>query len=106
MRKPNPGTEPPKAFAVEFGPAWQRWAKRRTDTELEELARRLAEITTAFGQPHRHSGLGVRRLTPRLFEFRIARAVRVVFAVVKPTTLQLAMCGGHDEVRVWLKGNS
>lgn len=67
MKKPNDGTEPPKAFAVEFGPGWERWAKCRTNAELDEINTRLTQLQEGFGRPHLHAGLGLRRLTPRLF---------------------------------------
>src|SRR5438045_101547 len=106
MKKPSAGTERPRVFAVDFGPSWERWARHRTDEDLESISNRLTELVKVFGQPHLHSGLGLRRLTPRLFEFRISRALRVVFAFIKPGTLQLAMCGSHDEVRRWVKENA
>src|SRR5882672_9644068 len=106
MKKPSDGTEPPRDFAVDYGSSWHRWARHRTAAELKEIATRLLELQRTFGRPHVHAGLGLRRLTPRLFEFRISRDVRVVFAWIKPRTIQLAMCGNHDEVRAWLKHNA
>ena len=98
--------EPPKAFAVEAGPSWARWAKCRTEAELEEIDARLKQLQENFGTPHFHAGLGLRRLTRRLFEFRISKGIRVVFAFLKPRTIRLAMTGSHDEVRAWLKENA
>ena len=97
--------EPPTAFAVELGASWKRWAKHRTDAELEEINSRLRELVAGFGKPHIHAGLGVRRLSDRIFEFRASRGLRVVFVFIKPRTLRLAMCGNHDEVQAWLKEN-
>jgi len=105
MKKPNAGMEPPRVFAVEQGTSWARWARRRTDADLEEIAARLRELQEGFGKPHLHAGLGLRRLSPRLFEFRVSGSIRVVFALVKPRTFRLAMTGTHDEVRAWLKEN-
>ena len=106
MKKPQSGTEPPVAFAIEKGPSWHRWARHRTEAELEEIRQRLEELKAGFGKPHFHAGLGLRRLTPRLFEFRLSRGIRVVFAFIKPRTFRLAMTGNHDEVRAWLKENA
>jgi hypothetical protein len=106
VKKPDAGTEQPRAFAIECGPSWDGWAKRRTDAELEEIRVRLVQLRQSFGQPHLHGGLGLRRLTPRLFEFRISKGIRVVFAFIKPRTFQLAMTGNHTEVRAWLKENT
>lgn len=105
MKKPHGGTEPPGAFAVEWGTSWRGWAKRRTDSELEEVNQRLPQLAAAFGKPHGHAGLGLRHLRGNAFEFRISRGIRVVFLFFKPSRLQLMMIGNHDEVRAWLKEN-
>jgi hypothetical protein len=73
---------------------------------LEEIQRRLGQLLEDFGKPHLHADLGLRRLTPRLFEFRISTGTRVVFAYIKPRTFRLAMTGSHDEVRAWLRENT
>lgn len=105
MKKPRAGTDPPKAFAVEFGASWRRWAKHRSNDELQEINQRLVQLAEGFGKPHAHSGLGLRRLLDNAFEFRISRGIRVVFLFFKPNRLQLMMTGTHDEVRVWLREN-
>ncbi|HKQ40572.1 MAG TPA: hypothetical protein VJ063_21055 [Verrucomicrobiae bacterium] len=106
MKKPAVGTEPQTAFVVELGPSWKRWAKHRSDSELEEINQRLKDLVQTFGQPHIHTGLGLRRLRDNVFEFRISRGIRVLFLFFKPNRLQLMMTGNHDEVRAWLKENT
>ncbi|NBV24094.1 MAG: hypothetical protein EBS05_19510 [Proteobacteria bacterium] len=91
---------------VELGASWKRWAKHRTDAELAEINQCLHALVEGFGKPHVHAGLGVRRLTEQLFEFRVSRELRVVFVLIKPGTLRLVMCGSHDDVRAWLKSNT
>ncbi len=98
--------EPLRVFVVETGTGWKRWAKHRTDAELEAIAERLEQLQEDFGKPHQHARLGVRRLSQHFFEFRISRDLRVVFALIKPNTIRLAMCSNHDEVRNWIKENS
>ena len=73
--------------------------------ELEAINQRLSQLVEAFGRPHGHAGLGLRRLRDNAFEFRISRGIRVVFLYFKPNRLQLMMTGNHDEVRTWLKDN-
>ena len=90
---------------VELGASWRRWAKHRSDSELEEINQRLSQLIETFGNPHGHAGLGLRRLHDDAFEFRISRGIRVVFLFFKPNRLQLMMTGNHDEVRAWLKEN-
>ena len=105
MKKPNHGTGRSKAFAVELGGSWKRWANHRSDAELEEIDQRLSQLIETFGKPHRHAGLGLRHLRDNAFEFRISRGIRVVFLFFKSNRLQLMMTGSHDEVRAWLKEN-
>ena len=105
MKRPAPGTERPRVFEVELGPSWKRWAKHRSDIELEEINQRLEQLVATFGKPHFHAGLGLRRLRDNVFEFRVSRGIRVVFLFFKPNRLQLMMTGNHDEVRAWLKEN-
>ena len=38
--------------------------------ERVECLLALVELTEAFGQPHRHGGIGIRKLGDRLFECR------------------------------------
>ena len=95
----------PKPFVVEFGASWRRWAKNRTNRELEEISQRLTELIQVFGRPHGHAGLGLRHLRGNVFEFRISRDILVVFLFWKPDRLQLVMTGNHDDVRAWFRGN-
>ncbi|GDY19372.1 hypothetical protein LBMAG56_07170 [Verrucomicrobiota bacterium] len=104
--KPESGTAPPPAFAVELASSWKRWAKDLDDERLDDLARRLAQLRDGFGQPHAHAGLGIRRLRGATFEFRLSRELRVVFVLLRNERgVQLQMIGNHDQVRAWLKAN-
>lgn len=94
---------PPRAFAVELAPGWKKFARRRTDSELEQISTRLHELQLAFGRPHLHAGLGLRRLRDNVFELRASQSIRVVFLFLKPNRFRLEMCGDHDAVRAWLK---
>src|SRR3954453_1103191 len=101
MKRPHRGTEPPRAFVVELGASWRRWAKNRSDLELEELGQCLSQLVETFGRPHIHRGLGLRRLRENAFEFRLSRDLRVVFLFFEPNRLRLMMTGSHHEVRAW-----
>jgi len=92
-------------LAVEPGASWRRWARHRTDSELEEINLRLLELVETFGKPYAHVGLGLRHLIGNAFEFRISRGIRVVFLFLKASRRRLMMTGNHDEVRAWLKDN-
>ena len=89
MKKPPDGMERPKAFVVELGASWRRWARHRSDADLEEINQRLLALVEVFGKPHAHAGLGLRCLRDNAFEFRISRGTRVVFLFFKPNRLPL-----------------
>ncbi len=58
----------------------------------------LLELTEGFGQPHRHSGLGIRKLHKKTFECRAGLKLRLVFRDEKEA-LVVRFVGNHDEVR-------
>ena len=75
---------------------------------LQESARAdallsIARVHEAFGRPHIHSGLGLRKLHSNIFECRAGLKLRVVFRDLKES-LQFEFIGNHDEVdREWRK---
>lgn len=62
----------------------------------------MAQLSVAFGKPHLHSGLGLRRLKGSYFEFRAGKDTRVVFKL-EGSTAMLVLAGNHDDVRRFLK---
>ena len=63
----------------------------------------LCELAESFGQPHTHSGIGIRKLGAKLFECRGSLALRFIFQD-RPTDLFVAFLGSHDEVKALLRG--
>jgi len=63
----------------------------------------LANLSDAFGKPHLHGGLGIRRLKRNYFEFRVGRDTRVVFSLER-SVATLRTVGSHDDVQKYLKG--
>jgi hypothetical protein len=72
--------------------------------ESERVAAVLAllELGLAFGNPHVHSGIGIRKLIGHIFECRAGLTQRFVF---RETTdaLVVVFLGNHDEGRRWLR---
>ena len=62
----------------------------------------LCELTEGFGQPHRHSGLGVRKLGGKLFECRRTLSLRFLFQD-RPGELYVSFMGTHDELKALLR---
>ena len=48
--------------AIEFGSRFSAEARALSDERYHELEQVLRKLAVSFGQPHLHSGLGIRRL--------------------------------------------
>jgi hypothetical protein len=69
----------------------------------EKASKVIAGVAAAFGDPHRHRGLGLRKLGRRSYEIRVHLQWRVVF-VHDGKVLVAYDVMNHDEVSLWLKG--
>jgi hypothetical protein len=69
----------------------------------ERAAKVISAVAAAFGDPHRHRGLGLRKLARRSYEIRVHLLWRVVF-VHDGKDLVAFDVMNHDEVSFWLKG--
>ena len=63
---------------------------------------KLLELGNAFGNPHAHSGLGIRKLRADLFECRLGLALRLLFRAL-PEALILRFIGSHDDIQKYLR---
>ncbi len=70
--------------------------------ERVECLLALVELTEAFGQPHRHGGIGIRKLGDRIFECRGNLALRFLFEN-RPEDLFVFFLGSHGEVQKLLR---
>ena len=68
-----------------------------------EAARVIQEVGAAFGDPHRHHGLGLRKLGRRSYEARIHLHWRVVFIHSENSLIAFDIMT-HREVGLWLRG--
>ena len=73
-----------------------------TKDERVECLLALRELPESFGRPHVHSGLGIRKLGGRLFEFSGSLALRFIFQD-RPAELFVSFLGNHDEVKALLR---
>jgi hypothetical protein len=62
----------------------------------------LCDLADGFGRPHVHSGLGIRKLGNKLFEFRGKRDLRFIFQD-RGAELFISFLGNHDEIRTLLR---
>jgi len=65
----------------------------------------LVELADAFGQPHSHSGIGIRKLSDRLFECRANLTLRFLFEN-RSEDLFVFFLGNHTEVQKLLRSGS
>lgn len=69
----------------------------------EKASQAIADVSTAFGDPHQHRGLGLRKLAKRSYEIRVHLQWRVVF-IYDGKALVAYDIMDHDEVSLWLRG--
>jgi hypothetical protein len=68
-----------------------------------KIGRALRAVENDFGHPHRHRGLGIRKLSPTYFEIRAGLDIRLIFQN-RAEALLFVMAGNHDEVQAFLRG--
>jgi mRNA-degrading endonuclease RelE of RelBE toxin-antitoxin system len=87
---------------IDFSPQYRRRARQLSEDQRRQAADAADSLREAFGSPHRHSGLGIRRLSGNLYEFRVGRDLRVVFEL-NGSRAEFVLIGNHDDVRRYLK---
>lgn len=71
-------------------------------SERDECWDALLQLTETFGQPHVHSGIGIRKLGRYLFECRGNRDLRFLFLNLDES-LEVRFLGNHGEVQKELR---
>ena len=90
------------ARALTIDPAVIRRLRELPKNEKLECLLALSDLCGVLGNPHTHSGLGVRKLGNKLFECRGSLALRFVFQD-RATDLYVSFLGDHDEVKALLR---
>ncbi len=70
--------------------------------ERAECLLALCDLSEAFGRPHQHGGIGIRKLTKNVFECCGNLKLRFLF-FDRPTDLYVWLLGNHNEVRAALR---
>jgi mRNA-degrading endonuclease RelE of RelBE toxin-antitoxin system len=71
--------------------------------DRRKFQKRLEEVAAAFGDAHRHGGLGLRKLGRRSFEIRVHLRWRIVL-ILDGGELVAFDIMDHNEVGRWLHG--
>ena len=82
--------------------AYLRCLRGRRDAELQAVAASMAQAAETFGNPHAHSGTGIRRLSNNLFECRVSLELRLLFTRDEGA-LVFVFAGNHDDVQAFLR---
>jgi hypothetical protein len=87
---------------IDLHPRFLKRVAKLSSTDREPIAAALRALSDGFGNPHLHSGLGIRRLRKDLFECRAGLRWRLVFFAEKGL---LTACDPmtHDEIKAWLR---
>lgn len=89
--------------AVEFDRSLLEQLRSLPKGQRHEVGNVIAGVQEAFGKPHQHVGLGLRKLQHGHYEVRLGLGQRLVFED-KGDALHFKLLGSHDEVRRFLKG--
>ena len=87
---------------LSIDPAVLRRLQTLPKSEKTECLLALCELPEAFGRPHVHSGLGIRKLGSKIFECRGNVSLRFIFQD-RPSDLFISFLGNHDEVKALLQ---
>ncbi len=62
------------------------------------IGQSINTVHAAFGNPHQHAGIGIRRLKGNFFECRAGLTIRLVFEIL-PGTIRFHTAGNHDDIQ-------
>ena len=88
--------------SLALSPAVQKRLRALPEEEKIRAVLALLELGEAFGNPHVHSGIGIRKLRANIFECRAGLANRFGFQEVGDALIVIFL-GNHDELRRWLR---
>ena len=87
---------------IDLHPRLLKRAAKLSTTERQQITAALGSLADGFGNPHQHSGLGIRRLRKDLFECRAGRQLRIVLFAEKGLLTAYDVIN-HGEVKAWLR---
>ena len=87
---------------LDLHPKFRRRLENLSVMELTEVESALEQLRQGFGQPHLHSGLGVRRLRRKLYECLAGLDLRILFWA-QPGAVTAFDVMTHDEIQAFLQ---
>jgi len=74
--------------------------------ERQAIGDAMNRVLDAWGSPHMHAGIGIRRLTKTIFECRVGLDDRLAFVFfATPPELVFFFLGNHNEIRKLIRAN-
>lgn len=87
---------------INFSKRFMACLRDASDEELQAVERACRLAEKAFGRPHQHAGVGLRRLSRTDFECRAGMNLRLVFSR-EGEALLFDFAGSHGEVQAYLR---
>jgi hypothetical protein len=84
-------------------PSYERAFGRLTDQQQEGVQAALSVLENALGNPHTHSGIGIRRFG-KFLEARAGLDLRILL-VSREADIILVTVGSHDDLQAYIKNN-
>ncbi len=83
-------------------PRFRKRVRTLSESQAASIESALRQSREGFGQPHLHSGLGVRRLRRGLFECRAGLQLRILFWAERGVLTAFDVMN-HEEVQAFLR---
>jgi mRNA-degrading endonuclease YafQ of YafQ-DinJ toxin-antitoxin module len=82
---------------------FQRDVASLAEAKLAGVLQSILSLPKAMGEPHRHSGLGIRKIhRSGVWEARVGLGLRLVFTF-EEQVLTVVRVGTHDDVQKYLR---
>lgn len=95
----TPGTSKPSLQARVTADLLEQ-LRSRTKADRKIIGEAMNAVLAAWGRPHLHSGISIRRLTKDIFECRVGLDERLAFVfIATPPELVFFFIGNHDEIQ-------
>lgn len=93
--------ESKQPLRIGIDPKLRRFFRELPKSQRFEVGSLIEKVRQNFGNPHLHTGIGIRKLTGKFYECRWRLATRLVFEK-RDSVLYFHLSGNHDEVKRFL----
>jgi len=90
-----------RSLKIEFDPALLQQLRAFDKDQRRQIGELIEKVRASFGQPHLHSGTGLRALKSGVYECRLNLRQRLVFTR-EPGSLYFHFMGNHNDVNRFL----